>query len=80
VEEGRVWLWRATLAFVLVLLVTGIWLAFFYRPSATGDDGVQSVRALRTWFIVHAVGLPIVLAACLAGLWRRSSTVAPTGV
>ena len=173
-EEARVWLWRATVAVGVVLLVTGVWLAFFYRPSvgsfgqpahgdqllrvvhrtssvlvvplslvtavvhvlarrrswpvagglfvlmaalaftgyllpwdqlalyavtvrtdmrglvtAAFDDEVKFVLiggveigqdTLRRWFIVHAAVLPVLLAACLAALRRRSSTVARSGV
>ena len=56
--------------------------------TAAFDDQVKFVLigsvevgqdTLRRWFIVHAAVLPVLLAACLAALRRRSSTVAPSG-
>jgi quinol-cytochrome oxidoreductase complex cytochrome b subunit len=80
VEEGRVWLWRATVAFALVLLATGVWLSFFYRPDAPGTpDGVQFVRGVHRLSSVVVVPLSLVTAVVHV-LARRRSWPAATGL
>jgi quinol-cytochrome oxidoreductase complex cytochrome b subunit len=163
----RKWVWWVTAAFTVVLVVTGVWLSFFYLPTSPPEQPMRVVHrtasigfplpvlalgllhaverrrswpwgagafvlalglsftgyllpwdqlalyavtigtnmrglvtaafsnevkfvlvgsreisqgTIRTWFVVHAAVLPVLLALCLAGLRRRSSTVAPTGV
>ena len=77
-EEARVWLWRAVVAVVVVLLVTGIWLTFFYRPSPQGSfgqpapDGDQLLRVVHRVSSATVVPLSLLTAAVNVSARRRS--------
>jgi quinol-cytochrome oxidoreductase complex cytochrome b subunit len=46
VAELRTWVWRVTVAFGVVLVVTGVWLSFFYEPTPLGTNEQQLMRVV----------------------------------
>jgi quinol-cytochrome oxidoreductase complex cytochrome b subunit len=72
VGQVRTWVWRATVAFGFVLLVTGVWLSFVYRPTPLGTDEQQLLRVVHRVTASLFPGLALVLAV-LHGVERRRS-------
>jgi quinol-cytochrome oxidoreductase complex cytochrome b subunit len=80
VEGLRTWLWRATVALGFVLLVTGVWLSFFYRPVPVDGNDEQLLRAVHRISSSLLVPLALALAITHVVVRRRSWPPVATGL
>jgi quinol-cytochrome oxidoreductase complex cytochrome b subunit len=75
VEDLRRWLWRATLLLGAVLVATGAWLSFFYRPFPPNGVPVSTAEAIHTiHWVVAALFVVTVVILVLATVvaWNRA--------
>jgi quinol-cytochrome oxidoreductase complex cytochrome b subunit len=75
VEDLRRWLWRASVALGLVLVATGLWLSFFYRPIVGNGQPTGAVEGIHTIHWVAALlffVVLVVLAVTLVAAWNRA--------